>query len=140
MSFNLYISNCNGFVDELRKMLSNEDIEILRDYFKEFGYDAVIDGFAKNWTHISKFATMIPSKRPAYLKKIKPTSQQRALLIFLSMLFVLYARKILHACEEFDVREGCPYREMTLRAANAFVECSKFFYAQWPLPGKSPFV
>lgn len=138
MSISNYTAKCEEFLYELETSLSKKDMEELKAYCVQIGFDKCDDWFWGNLQIISEYVRYTPSKRNK--KKEWQDKKLRQFLVFQAMRYVYMTRNFLEAASHPELFPGPSYRDLISKGGLIYSKLLASNYIEWPFRNEeSPF-
>lgn len=131
MPYSHYLSACRDQIEELRRSLPHEEIELLADYLAkdrgaEFG-----QWMKRNGAQVLAYVRSTPSQRAKKVKWQDP--EQKRLLTYAAILHIESAEILLDVLTNTPLEPGGPYRDMAALAGEAHHDiCYRREPEKWP--------
>ncbi|MBW2623169.1 MAG: hypothetical protein JRD68_09710 [Deltaproteobacteria bacterium] len=139
MSLYKYAQACTGFELELKESLTREDITELRKDCAALGLKAWYSWTSENLPSISAYIAATPSQRQK--RKAWKDPAVKRFLVLGALYEVQCAKNLLKGLvqHEHNLIPGSPYRDMAVKAAEAYREIFLQDVHDWPFDDPDPF-
>jgi len=136
MTLGRYIEACVENESELRRCLTENDIDALRTDFAESGLGGFYGWISANLKELRAYVESTPAQR---LKKKKwQAAGIRRRLVLGSIWYVIRARKMLEKIDAQLLLPGSSYRETAGRAGRAYIDLVYDRPPAWPFDPPDP--